>query len=68
METFNRFYGMMPIYELTQQWILRDGEFNCDFSWMSDNYDQVSFGGWANDSFKEVFGVDLSAFEILAPE
>lgn len=65
METFNRFYGTMALYELTEQWILRDGPFNCDFSWMSDNYDEQSFSGWANDSFKKAFGVDLSAFKIL---
>lgn len=65
METFNRFYGTMALYELTEQWILRDGPFNCDFSWMSDNYDEQSFRGWANDSFKKAFGADLSAFKIL---
>ena len=66
METFNRFYGTMAVYELTEQWILRDGPFNCDFSWMSDNYDQERFEGWANETFKKVFGISLADFEILA--
>lgn len=68
METFNRFYGAMALYELTEQWILRDGPFNCDFSWMSDNYDHDVFGDWANESFKRVFGVNLSDFEIVAAD
>lgn len=65
METFNRFYGTMAVYELTEQWILRDGPFNFDFRWMSDNYDEQSFIDWANGSFRKAFGVDLSAFKIL---
>ena len=55
----------MAVYELTEQWILRDGPFKSNFSWMSDNYDQDLFGAWANDTFKKVFGVDLSDFTIV---
>lgn len=64
-QTFERFYGAMAVYELTEQWILRDGPFKSNFSWMSDNYDQDLFGAWANDTFKKVFGVDLSDFTIV---
>lgn len=67
-QTFERFYGTMALYELTEQWILRDGPFNCDFSWMSDNYDQKVFSSWANDTFKKVFGVNLSDFTIVEAE
>lgn len=65
---FDRFYGMMAVYELTEQWILRDGPFNCDFSWMSDNYNQNVFADWANDSFKKIYGVNLSDFTIINSE
>lgn len=64
-KTFERFYGSMAVYELTEQWILRDGPFKVNFSWMSDNYDQDIYGGWANDTFKQVFGVNLSDFTIV---
>jgi hypothetical protein len=64
-QTFERFYGSMAVYELTEQWILRDGPFKLDFSWMSDNYDEKIFGGWANGTFKKVFGVNLSDFSIV---
>lgn len=67
-KTFDSFYGTMAVYELTEQWILREGPFNCDFSWMSDNYDEKIFGDWANDSFKKVFGVELSDFTIVKAE
>lgn len=65
MTTFHRFYSMMAIYELTEQWILRDGPFDCKFSWMSDNYDQNAFDSWANESFKKYFNVALSDFVII---
>lgn len=67
MNTFKRFYGSMALYELTEQWILEDGPFNCDFSWMSDNYNQEAFRNWANESFMAVYGVNLSDFEIINP-
>lgn len=67
MTTFERFYGSMALYELTEQWILGDGPFNCDFSWMSDNHNQEIFRNWANESFKTTYGVDLSDFEIVDP-
>jgi len=57
----------MALYELTEQWILEDGPFNCDFSWMSDNYNQEAFRNWANESFMAVYGVNLSDFEIINP-
>lgn len=65
--SFERFYGSMALYELTQQWILDSGPFDCDFSWMSDNYDQKLFRKWANESFKAAYGVNLSDFEFVAP-
>lgn len=65
--TFERFYGSMALYELTEQWILEDGPFDCDFSWMSDNYNQEVFRNWANESFKAAYGVDLCDFEIVDP-
>ena len=68
MQTFKSFYGTMALYELTEQWVLRDGPFKCDFSWMSDNYNQKTFGDWANDTFKQVFGVSLSDFTIIEPK
>ncbi|MPT47969.1 MAG: hypothetical protein E2598_06055 [Sphingobium sp.] len=64
--TFDRFYGTMALYELTEQWILHDGPFNCDFSWMSDNYNHEIFANWANETFKKVYGVNLSDFTIVS--
>lgn len=65
--TFDRFYGSMALYELTEQWLLKDGPFTCDFSWMTDNYDPAVFRNWANESFKTAYGVSIDDFEIVEP-
>lgn len=64
-ETFNRFYGTMALYDLTRQWLLKDGAFVCDFRWLSNNYDQTHAVKWGNDTFKQVYGVTLDDFEII---
>jgi len=63
---FERFYGTMSIYDLTRQWILKDGPFVCDYAWLSENYSQEHADTWANDSFRQIYGVNLKDFEILA--
>ena len=64
-ETFNRFYGTMALYDLTRQWLLKDGPFKCDFRWLSDVYKQSDAEAWGNNSFKSVYGVTLDEFEIV---
>jgi hypothetical protein len=65
MNMFNNFYGTMAMYDLTRQWILSDGPFVCDFSWLSENYDQSHADDWGNETFKQVYGVSLDDFEII---
>jgi hypothetical protein len=64
-KTFNRFFGTMALYDLTRQWILKDGPFVCDFAWLSENYDQTRAEAWGNDTFKQIYGVTLDEFEIV---
>lgn len=64
-QMFDRFYGTMALYDLTRQWILRDGPFERDFKWLFENYSQEKADAWANDTFQTVYGVTLDDFEIL---
>lgn len=64
-ETFNQFYGTMALYDLTRQWLLKQGPFVCDFRWLAENYDQVDADAWGNNTFKQVYGVTLDEFEIV---
>lgn len=55
----------MALYDLTRQWLLKDGPFVCDFRWLSEKYDQAHANAWGNSSFKQVYGVTLDEFEIV---
>ena len=63
--TFNQFFGTITLYDLTRQWILKDGPFVCDFAWISEKYDQSRAEAGANDIFKQVYGVTLDQFVIV---
>lgn len=65
MNMFRQFYGTMALYDLTRQWILCNGAFINDFRWLAENYDQAGAEDWANDSFRQVYGVLLNDFEIV---
>lgn len=64
-DTFQRFYGAMALYDLTRQWLLKDGPFVCDFRWLSENYDQTHAEAWGNETFKKIYGVTLDDFEVV---
>jgi hypothetical protein len=65
MQTFERFYGTMALYDLTRQWILKDGPFVCDYRWISENYSQEDANAWANHTMSQVYNVTLDDFEIV---
>ncbi len=60
---FENFYGTMALYDLTHQWILKEGPFVCNYEWISANYSQDDADAWANNSFRQTYGVDLKDFE-----
>lgn len=65
LDTFQRFYGTMALYDMTRQWLLKDGPFICDFRWLYENYDQTRAKALGNETFKQVYGVTLDDFEIV---
>jgi hypothetical protein len=68
MTMFNQFFGTLPLYDLTRQWILEDGPFAFDFAWMAEKPDKARSEDLANDVFKQVYGVALDEFEIMQPK
>jgi hypothetical protein len=63
--TFNQFYGNMVLYDLTRQWILIDGPFMIDRSWLYERHDQARAEAWGSEVFKKVYGITLEEFEIV---
>jgi hypothetical protein len=63
--TLDIFYGNIIMYDLTRQWILRDGAFTYEYDWLSQAHSAEQMTGWAKDVFKQVYGVHPDDFEIL---
>jgi hypothetical protein len=68
MSTFKQFFGTLPLYDLTRQWILEDGPFTFDFEWMVENPSTFLSEDSANHVFQQVYGVTLDNFEIIPKE
>ncbi len=66
MTMFNQFFAWLPVYDLTRQWVLKDGPFVYDFEWMSEKPDEARSKVRADDVFEQVYGVAPDEFEILA--
>jgi hypothetical protein len=65
---FKQFFGTLPLYDLTRQWLLKDGPFVTDFDWMAENPDKSGSEALADHVFKQVYGVTLGEFEIIQPK
>lgn len=61
------FFGSLILYDMTLQWILRDGPFRYDFGWMTGRPQNDELVAWAKRMFKANYAVDPDDFEILPP-
>jgi hypothetical protein len=64
-KTFDVFFGNNILYDLVQQWILNDGPFDYDLSWLSQAYTNEEMANAAKDSFKHLFGVSPDDFIVF---
>lgn len=62
--TLNNFFGSNLIYNLSRQWVLREGEFSLDFSWLSEKITEQEWRDWAEAFFEKQYGMGLSSIEI----
>lgn len=63
--TFNQFYASLATYELARQWVMEDGAFDFDFSWLTTEYPRGQVQEWAIHYFQQIYGVNPKAFRIL---
>ena len=66
IKTLSNFYANIINYDLTHQWLLKDGPFLYDFDWLSQTYSKAEMTEWAKTSFGQIYGVNPDKFEILA--
>jgi hypothetical protein len=61
-KSFNDFYHWLLEYNLINQWIVDDGPFDLDFTWMHPLYNPSFTKPFADKAFKDRFGVSLDEF------
>jgi len=64
LRTLNIFYGNVVLYDLTRQWIVEDGPFKYDFSWLSQRHSASETAAWAKDLFANTYGVRPDVFDL----
>lgn len=62
METFNTFFNVNIVYDMAEQWIIDAGPFNYDYSWLTDTFTPDRIKPFADDQFKNLFGVEPDSF------
>ncbi len=64
-ETFNSFYAVNLTYDMTDQWITREGPFEYDYRWLSQSGSSAEIKEFADRHFKQIYGVSPDAVELL---
>ncbi len=49
--TFDRFYQWNALYDMVRQWIVEDGPFVYDFSWLKRDASEAEFKKWIDGVF-----------------
>jgi hypothetical protein len=63
-QTLDTFFGYNLIYDLSRQWVLKDGDFVFDFGWLATTNDKDQWKKWAGDVFSKQYGVTLSDINV----
>lgn len=64
-ETFDVFYSNNALYDLTRQWIIQDGPFHYDYSWLSRAHSDEDLAQWAKVRFKNLYGINPDDLELV---
>jgi hypothetical protein len=65
-QTFNSFYSWCILYDLVRQWIVTDGPFNYDYTWLTPRYTPEVTKPWVSNTFERTFNIGLDEFELKA--
>lgn len=60
ISTLTDFYNSIPIFDLTRQWVLFDGNFSINYTWLAEKYNAEQAKEWANSIFADVYGISIS--------
>jgi hypothetical protein len=61
--TFNDFYYLNVLYHMVRQWIVEDGPFDYDFTWLTPKYTPQFTKPWVDALFTKFFNTPPDSFE-----
>ncbi|GMN89836.1 hypothetical protein [Francisella sciaenopsi] len=64
-DTMTTFYTWISAYDLTRQWITKEGKFEYDYLWLTSKYTPEEVNRWAKHAFSNIFKVDPDEFQII---
>jgi hypothetical protein len=65
LEAFNQFYASILLYDLTKQWVLNQGPFRLEYSWLTSSSTDAGFIERVKGVFRKYYGVDLDQFILV---
>jgi hypothetical protein len=64
-QTLNDFFTWNSVYDLTRQWVSKEGPFSLSFDWLSSKYSKSEMESWVSNNFESVYSVGPDMFQVL---
>jgi len=64
-EVFNQFFVAVILFDLTRQWVLREGPFDLDYGWLTAQSSEPGFRERLDWIFEKHYGVKLDQFRSI---
>ncbi len=61
----NDFFSWNSVFDLTRQWISKEGPFDLNLRWLSSKHSKSERESWVSNNFENAYGVRPEAFRIL---
>lgn len=65
MKSFQSFYTYNTTYDMTMQWINKNGKFNYNYNWLTPKFTMPDMINWIRNNFKNTYGIFPEDLKIL---
>jgi hypothetical protein len=65
VKALTTFYSNVIVYDLTRQWIIQNGPFQYEYSWLSQKHSAAELAEGAKRLFASAYGVSPDQFKII---
>lgn len=65
LDTFQQFYVSNCMYDMTQRWVLEEGEFKYAYDWLIRNTSQKEIKRWIDENFELYYGISPDEIKVI---